>query len=66
MISLFNLTFSCIDNVFSLKNLIFGDYVERIYPIELEIKYTTDTIKSGSNLDLRLDMDDNGLLNATL
>ena len=38
----------------------FGDYVERIYPIELEIKDTTDTIKSASYLNLHLEIDNEG------
>jgi hypothetical protein len=29
-----------------------GDFVDRIYPIELEIKNTTDTYRSASYLDL--------------
>ena len=32
-----------VDDVFSLNNSRFGDFVHRIYPIELEIKETTDT-----------------------
>jgi hypothetical protein len=31
------------DDVFSLNNSRFGDFVDRIYLIELEIKDTTDT-----------------------
>ena len=31
------------DDVLSLNNSKFGDYVDRIYPIELKIKDTTDT-----------------------
>ena len=34
--------------------------VERIYPIELEIKETTDTVKSASYLDLHLEIDNEG------
>jgi hypothetical protein len=34
----FNFTFRYIDDVFSLNNSRFGDLVDRIYPIELEIK----------------------------
>ena len=34
----FNSTFRYIDDVLSLNNSKFGDYVERIYPIELDIK----------------------------
>ena len=41
-----NFTFRYIDDVLSLNNTKFGNYVERIYPIELEIKDTTDTVKS--------------------
>jgi hypothetical protein len=33
----FNLTFCYIDDVLSLNNSKFGDFVDRIYPIELEI-----------------------------
>ena len=44
----FNSTFRYIDDVLSLNNSTFGDYVERIYPIEPEIKDTTDTVKSAS------------------
>ena len=33
-----------VDDVLSLNNSKFGDYVECIYPIELEIKNTTDTV----------------------
>jgi hypothetical protein len=39
----FNFTFRYIDDVLSLNNSRFGDFVDRIYPIELEIKDTTDT-----------------------
>ena len=40
----------------SLSNSIFGDFVDRIYPIELEIKDTTDTDRSASYLDLHLEL----------
>jgi hypothetical protein len=33
----FNFTFRYIDNVLSLNNSTFGDIVDRIYPIDLEI-----------------------------
>ena len=35
----------------------FGDFVDRIYPIELEIKDTTDTDRSTSCVDLHLEID---------
>ena len=57
----FNSTFRYIDYVLSLNNSKFGDYVERIYPIELEIKDTTDTVKSASYLDLYLEIDEGRL-----
>ena len=40
--------------------------VERIYPIELEIKDATDTVKSGSYLDLHLKIDNEGRLKTKL
>ena len=39
----FNFTFRYIAYVLSLNNSRFGDFVDRIYPIELEIKGTRDT-----------------------
>ena len=38
----FNFTFRYTDNVLSLNNSKFDDFVDRIYPIELEIKDTTE------------------------
>ena len=52
----FNFTFRYID-VLSLYNPKFGDYVDFIYPAELEIKYTTDSPMSGSYLDFTLEID---------
>ena len=51
----FNFTFRYIDDVLSLNNSRFGDFVDRIYPIELEIKDTTDTDRSASYIDLHLE-----------
>ena len=53
----FNITFRYIDDVISLNNSRFGDIVDRIYPIELEIKDTTDTNRSASYLDLHIAID---------
>ena len=53
----FNITFRYIDDVISLNNSRFGDFVDRIYPIELEIKDTTDTNRSASYLDLHIEID---------
>ena len=56
----FNITFRYIDDVLSLYNSRFGDFVDRIYRIELEIKDTTDTDRSASYLDLHLEIDSEG------
>jgi hypothetical protein len=56
----FNFTFRYIDDVLSLNNSRLGDFVDRIYPIELEIKDTTNTDRSASNLDLHLEIDSEG------
>jgi hypothetical protein len=52
-----NFKFHNIDYVLSLNTSRFGDCVDRIYPIELEIKDTTDTDRSASYLDLHLEID---------
>ena len=39
----FNFTFRYIDDVLSLNTSTFVDFADRIHPIELEIKDTTDT-----------------------
>jgi hypothetical protein len=41
----------------SLNNSRFGDFVDPTYPIELEIKETTNTDRSASYLDLHLAID---------
>ena len=53
----FNFKFRYIDDILSLNNSRFGDFVDRIYPFELEIKDTTDTVRSASYLDLHLEID---------
>jgi hypothetical protein len=62
----FNFTFHYIDDVLSLNNSIFCDFVDLIYPIELEIKDTKDTYRSASNLDLHLEIDSEGQLRTKL
>ena len=44
----FNFTFHYIDDVLSLNNFMFGDFVDRISPIMFDIKDTTDTDRSAS------------------
>ena len=62
----FNFTFRYIDDVLLLNNSRFGDFVDRIYPIELEIKDTTDTDRSPSYLDLHFEIDSEGRLKTKL
>jgi hypothetical protein len=53
----FNFTFHYIDDFLPLDNCRFGDFVVRIYLIELEIKHTTGTDMSASYLDIHLETD---------
>ena len=57
----FNFTYRYIDDVLSLNNANFSDYLHSIYPEELEIKDTTESSHSASYLDLLLDIDDTKL-----
>ena len=53
----FNFTYRYIDDVLSLNNPKFSDYLDTIYPSELEIKDTTESSNSASYLDLQLEYD---------
>ena len=53
----FNFTFRYIDDLLSLNNSRFDDFVDRIYTIELEIKDTTDTDGFASYLDLHIEIE---------
>ena len=53
----FNCSFRYMYDVLLLINCSFGDFVDRIYPIELEIKDSTDTDMFASYLDLHLEID---------
>ena len=61
----FNFTYRYINDVLSLKNRKFAEYLEFIYPRELEIKETTETAASSSYLDCYLYID-NGKLTTRL
>ena len=50
----------------SLNNSRFGDFIDRIYPIEFEIKETTDTDTSASYIGLHLEIDNEGRLRTKL
>ena len=58
----FNFTYRYIDDVLSINNPHFSDWLPLVYPPELEIKETTDTASSASFLDLYLEFDTNGQL----
>ena len=62
----FNFTFHYIHDVLSLNDSRFCDFVDRIYPIEIKIKDTTDTDRSTSYLDLHLEIDSEGRLRMKL
>ena len=62
----FNFTFRYIDDVLSLINYNFGDFVDRIYPMWIEIKDITDTDRSASYLDLHLEIEGDGRLRTKL
>ena len=51
----FNFRFRYIDDVLLLNNSRFGDFTDHIYPIELEIKDTTDKDRTASYLELHLE-----------
>ena len=57
---------SYIDGVLSLNISRFGDFGDRIYPIELEIKDNTDTEMTAPYLDLHLEIDSEGRLRTKL
>jgi len=61
-----NFTFRYIDDVLSLNNSRVGDFVDRIYPIKLEIKNNTNTDMSASYLDIHLEIDSEGRLRTKL
>ena len=62
----FNFTFRYIDDVYSLNNGKFGDFIDRINHIELEIKDATCKTKSVSYIDLSIKIDNKRLLRTKL
>jgi hypothetical protein len=58
--------FRYIDDVISVNNSKLGDFVDRFYLIESEIKDVTDTARSASYLDLHLIVDSGGRLRMKL
>ena len=53
-------------HVLSINNFRLGDFVDRIYLIELEINNTTDTDSTALYLDLHLEIDSEGHLRTKL
>ena len=62
----FNFTYRYIDDVLSINNSRFSEFLPLIYPPEPEIKETTDKASSASFLDLYLEFDDSGQLSTTI
>jgi hypothetical protein len=48
------------DPLISLSISKIGDFVDRIYPFELEIKYTSETTRSASYLNRHVESDREG------
>ena len=62
----FNFTYRYIDDVLSINNSRFAEFLPLIYPPELEVKETNDTASSASFLDLYLEFDDSGQLSTKI
>ena len=60
--SQFNFTYRHIDDVLSINNPDFQNYLGQMYPAELEIKDTTESNTSASDLNLLLSIGKNGQL----
>ena len=64
--SQFNLTYRHIDDVLSINDPDFDNYLGQMYPAELEIKDMTESYNSASYLDLLLSIGRNGQLHTSL
>ena len=62
----FNFTYRYIDDVLSINNSRFAEFLPLIYPPELEVKETTYTASSASFLDLYLKFVDSGQLSTKI
>jgi len=62
----FKYTFRYIDDVLSLDNKNFNNFLHLIHPVELVVKDTTDSPNLASYLDLYLKHDINGTLTTKL
>ena len=59
-------TYRYIDDVLSINNSRFAEFLPLIYLPELEVKETTDTASSASFLDLYLEFDDSGQISTKI
>ena len=64
--SRFNFTYRYIDDVLSINIQEFENYLGKIYPVELEIKDTTESNTSASYTDLHLSIGRDGQLHASI
>ena len=64
--SRFNLTYRYIDDVLSINNPEFENYLGQMYPAEVEIKDTTESTTSASYLDLLLSIGRDGQLHTSI
>ena len=62
----FKFTFLNMDDVLSLNNSMLGDFVDRIYHIEFEVKDNKDTDRLASYLDIPLEIDSEARLRTKL
>ena len=60
------MSFRYIDDVLSINNSRFAEFLPLIYPPELAVKETTDTASSASFLDLYFEFDDSGRLSTKI
>ena len=66
LVSRFNFTYRYIDGILSINNPEFENYLGQMYPVELEIKDTTESNTSASYLDLCLSIGRNGQLHTSI
>ena len=62
----FNFTYRYIDDVLSINNPEFENFLGQMYPVELEIKETTESNTSASYLDLLLSIGKDGQLHTSI
>ena len=62
----FNFTYRYIDDVLSIDNSRFAEFLPLISPPELEVKETTGTASSASFLDLYFEFDDSGQISTKI